>query len=120
MTGLLGVLRQTDARFLAGTDAANPMMIAGFSIHEELATLVRDAGFSNFEAIAMATRNVGEFLGDTLRGRIAVGAPADLILVADDPLKNLSTLRSPLGVMTRGRWFARAQLDSMLRSLSGR
>jgi imidazolonepropionase-like amidohydrolase len=114
LTGLLRVLRESGARFLLGTDAANPMMIAGFSVHEELAVLVRDGGFSNYEVLNMATRNVGEFLGDSLRGRIAVGAPADLILVTRNPMDDLAALRAPIGVMARGRWFARAELDSML------
>ncbi|HVT39771.1 MAG TPA: amidohydrolase family protein [Gemmatimonadaceae bacterium] len=111
---LLRALRETNTRFLLGTDAGNPLMVAGFSVHDELAALNRDGGFSAFEALRTATRNVGEFLGDTLMGRVVVGAPADLILAPSNPLANLSVLREPAGVMVRGHWFARAQLDSLL------
>lgn len=113
-TSLLKLLRTTDTRFLLGTDAANPLMVAGFSVHDELETLVRDGGFSGWEALRSATRNVGEFLGDPLIGHVVVGAPADLLLVDGDPLANLRVLRTPVGVMANGRWLARAQLDSML------
>jgi imidazolonepropionase-like amidohydrolase len=113
-TALLRVLRETSTRFLLGTDAANPLMVAGFSVHDELEALVRDGGFTPFEALCATTRNVGEFLGEPLRGRVAVGAPADLVLVDGDPLAHLAVLRAPAGVMVRGRWLARAELDSML------
>jgi imidazolonepropionase-like amidohydrolase len=113
-TGLMTVLRGEGVRFLLGTDAANPLMVAGFSVHDELAALVADGGFTPFEALQSATRNVGEFLGEPLAGRLVVGAPADLILVDGDPLTSLATLRRPAGVMLRGRWLSRAELDAML------
>jgi imidazolonepropionase-like amidohydrolase len=111
---VLPVLRAAGARFLLGTDAANPLMVAGFSVHDELAALVRDGGFTPYEALLSATRNVGEFTGDTLRGRLVVGAPAELVVAESNPLSNLAVLRRPVGVMANGRWFDRAQLDSML------
>lgn len=113
-TALLPLLRAAGARFLLGTDAANPLMVAGFSVHEELAVLVRDGGFSPYEALLTATRNVGEFVGDTLRGRLVIGAPADLLVAESNPLGNLAVLRRPAGVMANGRWFDRIRLDSML------
>jgi hypothetical protein len=111
---LLPVLRESGARFLLGTDAGNPLMVAGFSVHEELAILVRDGGLTPYEALTAATRNVGEFLGDSLRGRVVSGAPADLILVDANPLTDLARLRTPTGVMAKGRWFTRTELDAML------
>jgi hypothetical protein len=113
-SALLHVLRETNTRFLLGTDAANPLMVAGFSVHDELETIIRDGGFSPFDALRTATRNVGEFLGDSLTGRVVVGARADLLLVDADPLSDIAVLRKPAGVMAHGRWFDRAQLDSML------
>jgi hypothetical protein len=113
-TALLPVLRDAGTRFLLGTDAANPLMVAGFSVHDEMEALVRDGGFSPIEVLAMATRNVGDFLHEPLVGRIAAGAPADLVLVDRNPLEDLTTLRTPRGVMANGRWYARAQLDTML------
>ncbi|MEW5915508.1 MAG: amidohydrolase family protein [Gemmatimonadota bacterium] len=113
---LLPILRAAGVRVLLGTDAANPMMVAGFAVHEELATLQRDGGFSAFDALLSATKNVGEFLDDSLRGRIVVGAPADLIIADANPLEDLATLRKPAGVLVNGRWYDRQQLDSLLAS----
>jgi len=86
-----------------GTDLPNPLMVAGFAVHEELAALVR-AGLTPFDAIATATRNAGEFMGGDRFGTIVPGARADLIVVADDPLADVARLREPRAVMARGRW----------------
>jgi hypothetical protein len=113
-TALLNVLKKSGARFLIGTDAANPMMVAGFSLHEEMQVLVDDGGLSRYEVLLAATRNAAQFLGDTLGGQIRAGARADLILVDGDPLRDLATLKRPLGVMAGGRWLDRSRLDAML------
>jgi hypothetical protein len=111
---LVPVLRDAGTPMLLGTDAANPMMVAGFSVHDELAALVEHGGLTSFEALVTSTVNVGRFLGDTLQGRLVVGAPADLVLVNGDPLADLARLRRPEGVMVRGRWLPREELDAML------
>jgi imidazolonepropionase-like amidohydrolase len=112
--GLMGVLRSAGARFTLGTDAANPLMVAGFSVHDELDALVADGGFTTYQALESATRNAGEFLGEPLVGRIVVGAPADMLLAEKNPLEGLGTLRRPVGVMVRGRWVPQAELQAML------
>jgi imidazolonepropionase-like amidohydrolase len=96
-------LRAHGVRLLAGTDLPNPLMVAGFAIHEELGALVT-AGLTPFEAIASATRNAGEFMGGDRFGIVAPGARADLLLVARNPLEDVAALREPRGVMVRGRW----------------
>jgi len=115
-TGLLPVLRDAGVRFLVGTDAANPLMVAGFSVHDEFDALVRDGGFSRYEALLAATRNAAEFLGDADGGEVRVGARADLLLVDTNPLDGLATLRQPVGVMVGGRWVDRTALAAGLKS----
>jgi imidazolonepropionase-like amidohydrolase len=113
---LLAGLHEDSLPMLLGTDTANPLMVAGFAVHEELAVLTRDAGFSNFEALRTATSNVGRFLHEPTTGTLQVGAAADLVLVAGDPLLDLGLLRRPAGVMVKGVWLDRSQLDGMLAS----
>ncbi|MBX3174905.1 MAG: amidohydrolase family protein [Gemmatimonadaceae bacterium] len=119
-TALLKTLRDSDTRFLLGTDAPNPLMVLGFSVHDELETLVRDAGFTRWEALVAATRNPAMFLGDSTGGIIRVGARADLILLRGNPLKDLATLRAPVGVMAAGWWLDRVRLDEMLAEAKAR
>ena len=101
---LLTSLHLAGARILAGTDAGY-LIPAGSSLHEELAELSA-GGLSNEEVPAAATRSAGEYFGDPTLGVINVGARADLLLVNENPLENLETLRDPAGVMLNGRWIS--------------
>jgi hypothetical protein len=47
-------------------------------------------------------------------GEVAVGRRADLVLLQDNPLANLETLRKPLGVLAHGRWYDAATLATLL------
>lgn len=101
---LIGALDAAGARILAGTDAGY-LVPAGTSLHEELAELSA-AGLTNEEVLAAATRSAGEYLGDPTIGVVREGARADLLLVNENPLGNLATLRNPAGVMLNGRWIS--------------
>ncbi len=102
-------------RLLAGTDALNPCVVPGFSLHDELRNLVA-AGLTPYQALRTATINAAEFLGAT-SGVVAIGRHADLILVNGDPLKDVSNASRRAGVMLRGRWFDEDELHGMLDKL---
>jgi imidazolonepropionase-like amidohydrolase len=101
---LLTALHDAHARILAGTDSGY-LVPAGVALHDELDELFA-AGLTRYEVLAAATRNAGEYFGDATLGIIAPGARADLVLVNANPLENLSTLRTPAGVMLHGQWIA--------------
>jgi imidazolonepropionase-like amidohydrolase len=104
---------------LAGTDSpVIPGMLPGYSIHEDLQSLVA-AGLTPFQALTAATRVLGEFIvkyvpGATPFGAIKPGTRADLLLVSENPLQSLEAIRHPLGVMSAGRWRTQRQLDELL------
>jgi imidazolonepropionase-like amidohydrolase len=114
MAALLRTLVDAGVPMLLGTDAGNPLMVAGYSVHEELEALVSDGGMTPFQALTTATVNAAEFIGDPTGGRIVSGARADLVLVDGNPLRNLTTLRNPLGVMVGGRWLEAVELRRMV------
>jgi len=100
--------------FMAGTDSANPSVLPGFSLHDELKLLVA-AGFSPMEALQAATLNPARYLGRQREGgTIEVGKLADLILLGADPLADISNTRKIDAVIVNGRYLARADLDAML------
>jgi imidazolonepropionase-like amidohydrolase len=111
-------LHDGGARLIVGTDALTPYVVPGFSVHEELNHLV-DAGLTPYEAIKAATRDAAEFV-DALDewGTVAVGRRADLILVDANPLEDVANASKQIGVMLRGRWYAKAELQAKLDALA--
>ncbi|MFH2039740.1 MAG: amidohydrolase family protein [Chloroflexota bacterium] len=116
---ILNGLHTSGVLLLLGTDSGTGGMgiIPGYSIHDELGILIEN-GFSPYEALKTGTVNaarvIEEMNGDGNFGTIEVGNRADLVLVTDNPLKDISTLRAPLGVMTAGRWFSEEMLATLI------
>ena len=66
-----------------------------------------------------ATVVPASFLGKEKEfGTITPGKRADLLLIDGNPLDDVTRLRQPIGVMTRGRWYTREQLQQMLATLA--
>jgi imidazolonepropionase-like amidohydrolase len=105
-------------RLLAGTDTPNPLMVPGFSLHDEFRVL-EQAGIDRRAVLAMATVNPATFLGTPGEfGVVRTGARADLLLLSANPLDNLEALRRPEGVMARGRWYPSARLNQFLEEVA--
>ncbi|HXV63699.1 MAG TPA: amidohydrolase family protein, partial [Vicinamibacteria bacterium] len=103
-------LAEAGARLLAGTDRS-PW---GLSLHAELRELVA-SGLTPYEALACATLHPAEYLErDHGTGRVAVGSPADLVLLEASPLEDISRTLQIEGVVRRGRWLDRASLDALI------
>ncbi len=110
-------LFEADAPLLIGTDTPNPFVLPGFAIHDELAAFV-EAGIPVEDVLRIATVEAAKFLreGDEW-GVIREGARADLVLLDADPHDDLSVLKSPIGVMVNGNWYAAADLAERLAAL---
>jgi imidazolonepropionase-like amidohydrolase len=85
----------------AGTDAANQLLIPGYSEHLELQLLVA-AGLSPRAALLAATRNGALLLGVDSLGLIAPGKAADLIILTRDPMSRIQNTLAIEQVMVRG------------------
>jgi imidazolonepropionase-like amidohydrolase len=110
-------LYDNGAQLLLGTDAGNPYLVAGFSLHRELQLMV-EAGVSPYEALRAGTVNAAAALGRIDEfGIVAVGQRADLILLEGNPLDDVSLTTHRAGVMLRGHWFPEEQLQQMLAAL---
>jgi Amidohydrolase family len=116
---VLLALHRAGVPIVAGTDAMGAELIApGSSLHRELG-LLTESGLTNYEAIRAATVAPAVFLRkDREFGTVAIGRRADLLLVESNPLERLPTLKEPLGVMVRGRWLTREQLQELVAPLS--
>ena len=88
-------------RIAAGTDAANQMLIPGYSLHREMELLV-EAGLTPRDAILAATRNGALLLGVDSLGLVAPGKVADLVVLGHDPLVDIRNTLTIERVMSRG------------------
>jgi len=86
----------------AGSDAANQLLIPGYSLHEEMSLLVA-AGLTPLEAITAATRRGAQLLHADSLGVIAQGKVADLVVLNGNPAANIAATRNIAMVMIRGR-----------------
>jgi imidazolonepropionase-like amidohydrolase len=98
----LRTLQAKGGRIAVGTDAANQMLVPGYSAHRELELLV-GAGLTPAEAISAATRNGALLLRVDSLGLVAPGKVADLLVLSRDPLADIRNTLAIEQVMSRGR-----------------
>lgn len=115
----IGIMHEEGVLLLGGTDAANPGLFHGWSLHDELANLVRWAGLSPHQAIETVTVNAAKYWKkEGERGIVAAGAEADLLLLAANPLADIANTRTIEGLVIDGMWLDRGELDHLLESVS--
>ncbi len=100
-------LHEAGVLLTAGTDANNPWVVPGVSLHRELELLV-DAGIPALDVLTIATRNGAMVLGilDEV-GTIEEGKVADLVLLAENPAADISASSSIVEVLQGGLLQAR-------------
>lgn len=121
---LVRILRRMHAAgvpIMAGTDASEwNFIVPGQSLHDELGIYV-EAGMTPLEALRTATVAPIEFLGlQDQAGSVAVGKRADLVLLGQDPVTDISHLGSIHAVLIGGQVFDRDYLDALLQALEQR
>ena len=115
---LLDVMQEEGVGILMGTDAPQQFSVPGFSLHREMALMV-DAGMTPHEVLTSGTLNVGRYFADKDQfGTIAAGQRADLILLDANPLTDIGNVAKSAGVMVRGRWLPKAEIDRRLEEIA--
>lgn len=84
-----------------GTDAGVSQRIVGYGEHRELELLVA-SGVPAAHAIRMATLDSAAILGRDDLGELAAGRAADLIVLREDPLRDVRALRTIEAVWIAG------------------
>jgi imidazolonepropionase-like amidohydrolase len=114
---LIKALHDGGVGLLLGSDAIQTMSVPGFSIHGELRTLAR-AGLTPYQAYTTGSTNVAKYFGvEKQVGTVARGMRADLVLVDANPLADVANFPKQSGVMVRGRWVPKAEIEQMLSRL---
>ena len=102
--------RELGVTVIAGTDAiGGPGREAFPNLHTELELLVGKCGFTPLEAITSATRAAAETLGiQDSYGTIQKGKIADLVVLSDDPSRDIHNTKKIVYVIKGGRLHKRA------------
>jgi imidazolonepropionase-like amidohydrolase len=92
-------LRKAGVKFILGTDAG----VLPHGRNADEAVTLASLGMPPLEILRAATTLSAECLGLPRYGGLGVGDVADLLVVSGDPLQDISTLKTPILVIRRGR-----------------
>lgn len=118
---LLKRLYQNNAKLMLGTDNITPYSVAGFAVHRELEIYV-EAGLSPHQALTLATAKPYQFLQEcgfgNNAGTITIGKRADLVILNQNPLLNISNTQAIYGVIGNGSYYSTSCLQSLLSNVA--
>jgi imidazolonepropionase-like amidohydrolase len=99
----LKTLYDAGVKVAFGTDSgAQPQRIPGFAEHRELQLMV-ESGLSPLQALNCATARAAALIGLTDRGSLAPDKLADFIILAANPLDEISNTEKIVAVWHRGK-----------------
>ena len=116
---LLRLIHKSGMTILAGTDAGylNSYNYPGLGMHDELAILVK-YGLTPSEALKASIINGPAFFNQSKHfGSVSKGKKADLLLLDENPLINISNTKKIQAVIKNGKYLNRKQLDAILSNI---
>jgi hypothetical protein len=117
---LIRQLHAAGVPILLASDAPQVFNVPGESALAELELYVA-AGLGPGDALETGTVNAARFYGaEDVFGSVREGLEADLVLLEGNPLEDISRVRDIAGVMLRGRWLDRGELDARLDAVAAR
>lgn len=98
---LLTKLNDNKLDLIIGTDAPNPSIVPGFSLHEEM-KLWKKYGISEEKILKTATSVNAKFIADNV-GEIQIGMKADLLLLNSSPIEKIDNISDIKCVIVDGK-----------------
>ena len=98
---------------IAGTDVTDTQVYPGFSLHQELEDLT-EAGLSNLTALQATTIVPARYCKlEEDFGSVEVGKLADMVILENNPLKEIGNTRSITGVFHNGLYYDQDKLEEL-------
>lgn len=117
---LIKALHDAGAGLVLGSDAPQFWNVPGYAALRELETYTA-AGLTPYQALETGTVNVARYFDVLDRaGTLEVGKQADMILLDANPLDDIRNVWQQSGVMIRGSWLPKAELDQRLGDIAAR
>ena len=104
-------LQKEGIKMLLSPDASSKYMMTGCNMINEM-ELLKNANLSNFEILQMATVNFATFHKE-YNGVVKVDKPADFIILDQNPLEDLQTLKNIKGVYFNYNYLDTKTLEDM-------
>ncbi|MEM6264012.1 MAG: amidohydrolase family protein [Bacteroidota bacterium] len=109
---LLRLFHENGVTIMAGTDANVSAAVPGFSLHAELTSMNR-CGMQPSDILRSATSIPAQRMNMN-RGIVAKGFEADLVLLDQNPLEDISNTQSVTTVIRKDKIYDREDLNEML------
>lgn len=107
------LLFQQGVPMMTGTDAINPFVYPGFSLHHEM-KLLKSCGIPDVDVLRMATINPARFMGKQgVMGQVKVGMVGSLVLLNGNPLEDIENCSGIAGVIHLGKYLDAEQCAAM-------
>jgi imidazolonepropionase-like amidohydrolase len=114
---LTKIMYDNGVQILSGSDIPNFGLVPGASLHNELELLV-EAGIEPLEVIEIATNNGATALDiDEIVGTIQPQKQADMIILSENPLENITNTKTIEAVLVDGRF---ADIDNSNQPMIGK
>ena len=115
---LIKRLQKDGHGILLGSDAPQLFNVPGFSIQHEVKGM-QSAGLTPLEIITSGTINPAKYFNAMDEfGQVKEGLSADLVILNDNPLENLSALQKINGVFLKGQWISKETIDKKLKTIA--
>jgi Imidazolonepropionase and related amidohydrolases len=110
---LTRLMHERGVKLVLGSDAGALTGLPGPATIDEIELMVA-AGIPPYAVLTAATVNAAQSIDmDQQLGRVAVGFQADLVVLNENPVSTIHTLRNPLMVIQQGRVFSSEDLNQL-------
>ena len=104
---------------VGGSDSFIGPMNPLLSVHGAVNHVIPEQSLTPYQALLTGTRNPAAFFGRPDEfGTVQPGRRADLVLLEDNPLRDIANFDRQAGVMVRGRWLPAGEIRRRLEALA--